>query len=151
MLDEAHIKWRVIVISACYSGGYVEPLRNENTMVMTASDATHTSFGCGTESDFTYFGRALFDEELRRTTSFERAFESARTTIARREQAAGEEPSNPQIFVGPAIRAKLAAYEKRLATPSRQVFQRATPPARTRGMRHACARRSLAHSKPSPP
>jgi hypothetical protein len=50
MFDEAGIKWRVIVVSACYAGGYIAPLRDDHTLVMTAADATHTSFGCGSES-----------------------------------------------------------------------------------------------------
>ena len=27
-LDESGIRWRVIIISACYAGGFVEPLRD---------------------------------------------------------------------------------------------------------------------------
>ena len=37
------------------------------------------SFGCGNDADFTYFGKACFDEALRRTDSFSDAFEMART------------------------------------------------------------------------
>ena len=46
-LDKAGIRNRVIAVSACYSGGWVAPLANDNTLVMTAADATHTSYGCG--------------------------------------------------------------------------------------------------------
>jgi len=114
MLDRSHVRWRVVIISACYSGAYIDALRDDHTMVMTASDATHTSFGCGSESDFTYFGKALFDEALRKTHSFERGFAAAKESIAAREKREGEEPSNPQIFIGSAIRAKLAHIERRL-------------------------------------
>jgi Peptidase C13 family len=121
MLNEAGIKWRVIVVSACYSGGYVEPLKDDHTLIMTASDATHTSFGCGNESDFTYFGKALFDEELRKTFSFTQAFKQAKASILKREQAEGFEPSNPQIFVGKTMPEKLLELEARLAhNPSAQ-------------------------------
>lgn len=115
MLDEAGIKWRVVIVSACYSGGYIEPLKDDNTLVMTASEATRTSFGCGSESDFTYFGRALFDEELRRTHSFAEAFGRARISIAEREKQMGHEYSNPQIAIGAAIAEKLQRLEARLA------------------------------------
>ncbi len=115
MLDEAGIKWRVVIVSACYSGGYIEPLKDDNTLVMTASDATRTSFGCGSASDFTYFGRALFDEELRRTHSFAEAFGRARVSIAEREKQMGHEYSNPQIAIGAAIATKLRHLETRLA------------------------------------
>lgn len=114
LLDEAGIRWRVIVVSACYSGGFVEPLRGPTTLVMTAADATRTSFGCGAESDFTYFAKALFDEQLRATRSFEQAFLRAVPAIREREQDQGEEFSNPQIAMGEAMRAKLADIERRL-------------------------------------
>jgi hypothetical protein len=114
MLDEAGIKWRVIVVSACYSGGYIGPLKDEQTLVMTAADATHTSFGCGSESDFTYFGRALFDEQLRNTRSFAYAFEQAKLTIRAREHEQGLEASNPQIAMGSLIADKLARMTARL-------------------------------------
>ncbi|HEY4374558.1 MAG TPA: C13 family peptidase [Burkholderiales bacterium] len=114
MLDEAGIKWRVIVVSACYSGGYIAPLQDEQTLVMTAADATHTSFGCGSESDFTYFGRALFDEELRKTHLLPAAFERAKISIRAREQAQGYAPSNPQIALGSRMAEKLARMATRL-------------------------------------
>ena len=57
----------VIVISACYSGGFIDALKDERTLVMTAARADRTSFGCSDDSDFTYFGRALFAEALLQT------------------------------------------------------------------------------------
>ncbi len=118
-LDESKIKWKVLVVSACYSGGFVEPLQDEHTLIITASSASKTSFGCGHESDATYLATALFDEALRKTHSFETAFEAARKAIRAREQAQGHEPSEPQIFVGAAIREKLQQVEKRLSGLSR--------------------------------
>ena len=120
MLTDSGIKWRVIVISACYSGGFIEALRDANTMVITASDATHTSFGCEASSDSTWFGRAFIDEALReqatsRKYSLEAAFQRARQSVAEREKAAGFEPSNPQLFLGEAMKAKLQSLEARLA------------------------------------
>ena len=114
-LDESGIRWRVIIVSACYSGGYVEPLKDSRTLIITAASATRQSFGCGAESDFTYLAKALFDEELRKTHSFETAFERARESIAAREKAKGFVPSEPQIHVGADIRDKLKMLERRLA------------------------------------
>lgn len=114
-LDESGIKWRVIVVSACYSGGFIKPLQDEHTMIITASNATRTSFGCGNASDATYLAQALFNEELRKTYSIETAFAAARQSIAERERAQGYEPSEPQLFVGARIRGKLAEIEGRLA------------------------------------
>lgn len=113
MLDESGIRWRVIVVSACYSGGFVEALKNPHTLVITASDASSTSFGCAHENDWTYFGEAFFNEGMQRTPSFIDAFEIAREWVARREKADRLEPSNPQIFVGNAIRERLDALAPR--------------------------------------
>ena len=115
LLDEAGIRWKVVIVSACYSGGFVEPLKDEYTAIITASSATRKSFGCGSGSDATYLAKALFDEELRRTYSFEKAFDGARKSIEERERAQGYEPSEPQIHMGPALRVKLAEIERRLA------------------------------------
>ena len=115
-LDEAGVRNRVIVISACYSGGWVGPLASDTTLVMTAADTEHTSYGCGRLSDLTYFGRAVFDEQLRRTHSFEQAFAAAFPLIRQREQEAGKPDgfSNPQISVGEGLRPLLKALESRL-------------------------------------
>jgi hypothetical protein len=112
MLDKSGIRRRVIVVSACYSGGFVEALKSEDTLVITAAAADRTSFGCSNEADFTYFGKAYFEEALHKTTSFTKAFELAKASIAKREQQEKVEPSKPQIFVGAHIEAVLDEFEK---------------------------------------
>ncbi|MGE4606791.1 MAG: C13 family peptidase [Myxococcota bacterium] len=113
MLDAAGIRWRVVVISACFSGGFIETLENDETLVITASAADRESFGCDHEADFTYFGRAYFQQELSRTRSFEAAFEAARTRITELERSEGKEPSLPQMAMGEKIRPLLREIEKR--------------------------------------
>ena len=125
MLADSGIKWKVIVISACFSGGFIEPLKDDNTLIITAADAFHSSFGCDYESDYTWFSQAFYDEALRETFSFVEAFEAAKETVDDRERAEGYSPSNPQMFAGAAMKKKLAALEKRLAA-------RAEPPQRSR-------------------
>jgi hypothetical protein len=117
MLDAAQIRWRIVVVSACYSGGFIEPLKSDTTLVITAADAQHTSFGCGSESDFTYFGKAYFDQALRKRPSFIAAFDDARRIIEARERGEGKAPSNPQIYVGAAMRGKLAGFEAEMRKP----------------------------------
>lgn len=116
-LDKAGIRNRVIAVSACYSGGWIDVLASDTTLVMTAADATHTSYGCGRLSELTFFGRAVFDEQLRKTHSFEQAFARAVPLIKQREIDAGKEDgfSNPQIRVGANIGPVLRALEQRLA------------------------------------
>lgn len=116
-LDEAGIRHRVISISACFAGNWIAPLAGEDTLVMTASDADHTSYGCGKKSDLTFFGRAMYDEQLRnKTLSFEQAHAAARLVIDQREKEAGKDDgySNPQIKVGSRIRPYLEKMRARL-------------------------------------
>jgi hypothetical protein len=120
-LDDAGIRYRVVAISACYSGGWIGPLAGDTSLVMTAADADHTSYGCGALSELTFFGRALFGEQLRKTHSFEEAFAAAVPVIRQREIEAGKPDgfSNPQISVGERIRPFLKQLEQRLARPAR--------------------------------
>jgi hypothetical protein len=114
-LDQSGIKWKVIVVSACYSGGFIGPLKDDNSLIITASSADKHSFGCGNESESTYLAKALFDEALRETYSFEQAFEVAQKSIAQREREQNFTASEPQIHVGTAMRGKLRQVESRLA------------------------------------
>jgi hypothetical protein len=117
LLDAAGIKNRVLIISACYSGGFIEPLKDDNTLIMTAAAADRPSFGCGASSTFTYFGKAVMDEQLRNNTlSFEQAFKNALPILAQREKAMKFDSSNPQISVGQAIAPKLKALEIELSS-----------------------------------
>ena len=95
--------------SASRAARWLGPLANADTLVMTAADADHTSYGCGRGSELTYFGRAMYAEALQTTWSFEQAHASARSVIDQRERAAGKADgySNPQILAGEAIRRKL--------------------------------------------
>jgi hypothetical protein len=108
-LDDAGVRWRVISVSACFSGSWIAPLAGDGTLVMTAADATHTSYGCGSKSPLTFFGQAMYVDALQSTWSFEKAHAQARELIARREREAGKDDgySNPQISVGEGIRARL--------------------------------------------
>jgi hypothetical protein len=114
LLDEAGIKHRVLVISACYSGSFVPALRTPDTLIMTASRADRTSFGCSNEREWTYFGDALFNRALRQTYSFTDAFAAAKSEVTQWETAAKLEPSEPQIAVGSRIGATLARLQQRI-------------------------------------
>lgn len=94
------IKWKIIVVSACYSGGFIPALRDDNTLIITASSADRNSFGCDDRNSMTDFGRAYFEEALGKTASFTAAFTLARKRIAEREKAEGLTPSQPQMVIG---------------------------------------------------
>ena len=85
MLESTGIRHKVIVVSACYSGGFIEPLKNDYHLILTAARRDRSSFGCATENNFTYFGRAFFNESLPVATSFQDAFERAKISISQWE------------------------------------------------------------------
>ena len=89
LLDESGIRHRVVIVSACFSGGFVPALAGADTLVITAAATDRTSFGCSNEAYWTYFGRAYFDQSLRTTSSFVKAFESAKVMVAQRAAARG--------------------------------------------------------------
>jgi len=109
-LDSEGVKNRVVIVSACYSGIFVPPLANDDTIVMTASDDKNTSFGCAPERDWTYFGDALFKQSMQPGVDFQQAFDHARALIHGWELMDRVPPSNPQGHFGPALVAKLAPF-----------------------------------------
>jgi Peptidase C13 family len=100
MLDRAGVRHRVVVISACYSGVFLGPLVNDDTLVITAADSDHSSFGCQDKVKWAYFGDAFFNKAFRRSTDLRSAFTTARTLISLREMRYGLVSSNPQIAGG---------------------------------------------------
>lgn len=106
-LHESGIKWRVIIISACYAGGFIEALSDPQTIVITASAADRTSFGCSNDRDLTYFGEAFYRDALPSAHSLREAFDTAKAAIAKRERLEHVTPSNPQSFFGADMEAKL--------------------------------------------
>ncbi|WP_180055588.1 MULTISPECIES: C13 family peptidase [unclassified Acinetobacter] len=117
-LDASGIRWRVIVISSCYSGSFIPALQNDNTLIITASAADRQSFGCSNEAEYTYFGRAFFDQAMREQTSIQAAFNETKATVAKWEAAQGFEPSEPQWSMGKNMALMLPQLEQRLFPPT---------------------------------
>lgn len=97
ILDEAP-QQKVVVISACYSGGFIPELGAENTLVITAAAADRPSFGCSNEETMTYFGRAFFETAFSLEKPLDDVFEDAKAVVTERELAQEYDPSNPQIW-----------------------------------------------------
>ncbi len=111
LLRESGVRWRVVVVSACYSGGFIDPLKDDTTMVITAARADRKSFGCSDTADFTYFGRAYFEQALNQTDSFTDAFRKAKALVHEWELRDKQTPSEPQIHVGSEIKQQLAVWD----------------------------------------
>jgi tetratricopeptide (TPR) repeat protein len=118
MLDRTQVRHRIVVISACYSGVFIPPLADPDTLVITAADANHPSFGCRNGNAWTYFGDAFFNTALRRTADLRDAFALASTVVRKRELQGRLDPSNPQIAGGENIERILKGGPDRLADPA---------------------------------
>lgn len=132
-LDKAGIRWRVIVVSSCYSGAFIDELLNPTTVVITASAANKASFGCSNDAELTYFGRAFFAESMRSQTSFDKAFTYTTQRVAEREALMGFVPSQPQMATGALMKTALPEFEKVLFgyTPPAQDPKSPKPTAET--------------------
>lgn len=108
-LQESGIRWRVIIISACYAGGFIDGLRDPQTIVITAAAADRTSFGCSSGRDLTYFGEAFYRDALTGAQSLRGAFDAAKAAVTAREIRERITPSEPQAYFGSAMEEKLAA------------------------------------------
>lgn len=109
-LDTAGIVWRIIVVSACYSGSFIDSLRSPTSLIIAAAGSDRSSFGCEHKNKWTYFGEAFFEQALNQTSDLEAAFQRARRAIEKREKEEGKPPSQPQIFIGERIRDHLGRW-----------------------------------------
>jgi len=114
LLVKADIRNRVIVVSACYSGGFVAPLANASTLVITAAAANRTSYGCGSHSEITDFSRAFYVNALPRAHSLKEAARLAQQIIHNDERATKRSHSYPQMQLGALMEERLRLLEHRL-------------------------------------
>lgn len=118
VLDESGIRRRVIVLSACYSGGFIKELQSPDTLVIAAAAADKPSFGCTDDADFTYFGRAFFDEAMRREHGLRATYEQAVLTLREREEEQGYGHSDPQWVLGEKLAEDMPVLERNLFPPA---------------------------------
>jgi peptidase C13-like protein len=109
MLERTGVRRKVVIISACYSGVFIPNLADPDTLVITAADATHASFGCEDKAKWTYFGDAFFNVALRRAANLKDAFLVARSLVLKRELRQGFDPSHPQMAGGANVEPLLVA------------------------------------------
>jgi hypothetical protein len=109
MLARTGVRHKVVVISACYSGVFIPRLANPDTLVITAADADHSSFGCRDNAKWTYFGNAFFNVALRQAKSLKDAFVVAGALVKKREVRELFEPSNPRMAGGENLQPLLLA------------------------------------------
>lgn len=90
----------VVVVSACYSGVFIPPLRAPNRIVLTAARRDRNSFGCSEEATYPYFDGCVL-EALPASADFIALAHRTRACVSRRETEEGlRPPSEPQMFIG---------------------------------------------------
>jgi Peptidase C13 family len=93
----------VVVISACFSGGFLPALKAPNRMIMTAARPDRTSFGCGAGDTYPYFDACVL-ESLPTADDFINLASMTRTCVALRErQTRAWPPSEPLTYVGDGV------------------------------------------------
>ena len=93
----------VVVVSACDAGTFATgPMTRPNRMILTASAAGATGFGCGPNIGFTTFDECFLGA-LNGTTTWAMVFDRTRACVVRREQLVNQPSVAPQSFIGPAV------------------------------------------------
>ena len=114
MLETLGIKRRLVMISACYSGVFVDPLMSDDSVIITAASSDRTSFGCQADSDWTFFGDALINNGLRKPQPLAAAESEATALIAAWEARGNLVPSQPQSAIGSRAESWLGVLDKRV-------------------------------------
>lgn len=104
MLNACAQRPTVLVVSACYSGIYARPgITRPERIVMTASAADETSFGCSNNNRYTFFDQCFLDAWPRHAQWGQLADE-VRRCVRDTERSGGFPSSDPQFFFGPGLR-----------------------------------------------
>ncbi len=111
MLDDACPgRPSVVVISACFSGVFIPPLQKSDRLILTAARPDRASFGCGESDKYPYFD-TCFLATAPGAHDFASLGAGVQACVARKEKKTGAEPaSEPQVWIGPALRPMLPLY-----------------------------------------
>lgn len=100
----------IVVISACFSGVFVPALEDGQRMILTAARRDRSSFGCGEADKYPYFDDC-FLQAARTARNFPALGEATQACVRAKEIATGARPpSEPQLWIGPAIKPMLPLY-----------------------------------------
>lgn len=90
----------IILVSACYSGQFIiDELKGDNRVIMTAAIADRPSFGCSTDTTYTYWDGCLLSE-IPKSATWTEVYANVQTCVQAKEALIGARPSLPQAFFG---------------------------------------------------
>ncbi len=94
----------VLIVSACFSGVYVRPgITKAERIVMTASAADLTSFGCSDNQQYTFFDQC-FMNAWPLQTNWGSLGDDINKCVRSTESSGNFPASKPQFFFGPGMR-----------------------------------------------
>ena len=100
----------ILVLSACFSGSFIDGLAGNERMILTAARPDRSSFGCGESDKYPYFD-ACFLDRAPNARDFVDLAVRVRTCVAAKEAETGAKPpSEPQMWIGSALRPLLPLY-----------------------------------------
>ena len=109
----------VVIMSACFSGVFVPALAASNRMILTAARPDRSSFGCGEADKYPYFDQCVL-EVLPKVSNFAMLGSAVQACVAARETKEGmKPPSEPQLFIGAALKPMLPLYSLVSGGPKR--------------------------------
>jgi Peptidase C13 family len=104
MLNACAARPTVLVVSACFSGVYLRPgITRPERIVMTASAADLTSFGCSNNNRYTFFDQCFLDA-WPQYHQWGPLADEVRRCVRETERSGGFPSSDPQFFFGPGLR-----------------------------------------------
>ncbi len=90
----------VVVISACFSGSFVQPpMARPNRIILTAARPDRTSFGCKAGRRFTVYDQCLL-RSLGAATDWRHVYDQTRFCVGEEELREQVVPSEPQGWFG---------------------------------------------------
>ena len=93
----------VVLISACYSGVFLDPVMlKPNRIILTAAAADRTSFGCSSENQYTYWDGCLIDS-LTQSDNWNVLYGALQRCVESKEAQRRFTPSLPRAFFGDGI------------------------------------------------
>jgi Peptidase C13 family len=91
----------VLILSACFSGSFLQTMGGASRVILTAAAEDRSSFGCQFQSTNTYFVDALFNQPSLADSTLEQLMAQAQVAIHKKERAQKlSPPSLPQVSIG---------------------------------------------------
>jgi hypothetical protein len=94
----------IVIISACFSGVFIDAMKANNRMILTAARPDRSSFGCGESDRYPYFDTCVL-KVWPDVHDFAAIGPKVQACVAARETELGATPpSEPQLYIGPGLR-----------------------------------------------